>query len=66
MKTPLLTLFEREEGTPGTPAESEEVNDEKISEVENDDLLYDEIDNVHVGNVEKAHNGLITTIYVFA
>ena len=59
LKTPLLTLFEREENTPGTPVYMENEDSEDNSE------NFDEIDNVNVGNVEKAHNGLSTTVYVF-
>ena len=65
LKTPLLTLFEREENTPGTSVDMEKDDNEENSEKENDDHIFDGIENVNIGNMEKAHNGLITTVYVF-
>ena len=60
-----ICKFEREENTPGTPVDMENDDSEENSEKEYDDRIFDGIDNVNVGNVEKAHNGLITTVYVF-
>ena len=37
LKTPLLTLFEREENTPGTPVDIENEDSEENSEKTNDD-----------------------------
>ena len=51
-RTPFLNMFQEREASPGTPVVS-------------GDFIYEEIDTVVEGNVSKAHNGLITTIYVF-
>ena len=61
MGTPLQTLEEDE-----TDDENIEVEVENPKENnENDDLIYNEIDKVKAGNVDKAHGGLITTVIVF-
>ena len=58
MGTPLQTLEEDE-----TDDENIEVEVENPKENnENDDLIYNEIDKVKPGNVDKAHGGLITTV----
>ena len=59
-KSSLLTRFERDL-TPGTPVLS--ISGESVDE--DDPTIYDAIDEVTDGNVRKAHNGGITTVFIF-